>query len=559
MSATHAPIAGSRRRLLSGSRLKGHCNSNERVELTLKLRRKTPLPALTERPQVPMTREEVAAKYGANDADIATVKATMAKYGFDVLASNQAARSVHVAAPIKTIEDVFKVKLFEYSHARGDYRGRTGTLQIPIELNNIVTAVYGMDNRRMIRRRRRLRPAVARPLLTGGNPSDNGYFPAALAKAYNFPAGDGTGEVIGILEFGGGVLPSDLKQFCSDVGVPVPNVKVVSVDGGPTDTDNEASGEVMLDVEVIAGACPGATQVVYFFSSSFDEKAWVDNLSAAIHDQDNRPFILSISWGLSEDDDGWQDGTVAHINETFQEAAMMGVTVCVAAGDDGSADETDSADDPNALDGLAHVDFPGSSPFVLAVGGTDLRFHQASVTETTWKQGNGRRPESGGTGTGGGTGGGVSSKFPRPAFQNGITINSVDPGGLLGRVVPDVAAHAANNGRDVGYFTVFEGNPGPVGGTSGAAPLWASLIARINAILISEKGPGKRAGYLTPVLYQSGAGGQPIGSSACKDIVSGDNISAAAGGYRAGPGYDAATGWGSPNGSKLLDALRSIV
>jgi kumamolisin len=106
---------------------------------------------------------------------------------------------------------------------------------------------------------------------------------------------------------------------------------------------------------------------------------------------------------------------------------------------------------------------------------------------------------------------------------------------------------------------VFEGNRGPVGGTSGAAPLWASLIARINAILISEKGPGKRAGYLTPVLYQTSASGQPIGSSACKDIVSGDNISAAAGGYRAGPGYDAATGWGSPNGSKLLDALRSIV
>jgi kumamolisin len=78
-------------------------------------------------------------------------------------------------------------------------------------------------------------------------------------------------------------------------------------------------------------------------------------------------------------------------------------------------------------------------------------------------------------------------------------------------------------------------------------------------VLQKEKGPGKRTGYLTPVLYQTGAGGQPIGSSVCKGIVSGDNISAAVGSYRAGPGYDGVTGWRSPIGSKLLDALRSIV
>ena len=149
MSATHATIPGSRRRLLPGSKMKGHCNSNERVELTLKVRRKAPLPALPGRPATPMTRKELADKYGASDADMAKVKAAMTKYGLEVLGDSQACRSIHVAGPIKLLEDVFKVKLFEYAHERGDYRGRVGMVHIPIELDGIVTAVYGLDNRRM--------------------------------------------------------------------------------------------------------------------------------------------------------------------------------------------------------------------------------------------------------------------------------------------------------------------------------------------------------------------------------------------------------------------------
>ena len=207
--------------------------------------------------------------------------------------------------------------------------------------------------------------------------------------------------MIGIFEFGGGLRSRDLEQFCNDVGVSVPKVKVVSVDDTPQDpNDLNVSGEVMLDVEVIAGACPGAAQVVYFGSPQFDEKAWVDILGMAIHDDDNKPFILSISYGLNEDDAFWQEGSLEKINESFQEAAMMGITVCVSAGDDGSAAETDMGD-PSVLDGMAHVEFPASSPFVLSVGGTDLRFNNGSVTEVTWKDGNGRRFFQGGTGTGG--------------------------------------------------------------------------------------------------------------------------------------------------------------
>jgi kumamolisin len=560
MPRTYAMIPGSRRRLMAGSKLMGHCNPNERVELTLKLRRKTPLPPINGRPAVPISREDAAAKYGAVESEMTKVKDVMKKSGLEIVEEDQAARLVKVAGPIKAIEEVFQVKLFEYEHLRGRYRGRSGVVHIPSELDGIITGVYGLDNRRVLHRRRRLSPSTRTFSLAAGKSAARGFFPAQLAEIYDFPPGDGSGEVIGILEFGGGFFDSDLDLYCKTVGVPKPKVKTVSVDRSPTNTDDDAAGEVMLDIEVIAGACPGATQVVYFGSTRFDEKAWVDNLGKAIHDTVNNPFILSISWGNAEDSPDWQEGTVSHIDDTLHEAAMMGITVCVAAGDDGSADETDDGSQPGELDGLAHVDFPAASEFVLAVGGTDLRVAQGGSTETTWKDGNGRRliPPSG-TGTGGATGGGVSAIFPRPSFPSSIAINSVNPGAIAGRVIPDVAAHAESNGRTTGYFWVLDGQGGPNGGTSAAAPLWAALIARINAALQKQKGAGKRAGYITPVLYQNGASGQPVGSSACTDIVTGDNVSASVGGYSASAGYDAVTGWGSPIGSKLLDALLSIV
>jgi kumamolisin len=533
--------------------LLGTADPNKRIEITLKLRRKAPLPAMTERPKVPMTRAEAAAKYGASDDDITKVTQVLKQYGMDVLGSDKAMRSMTVAGTIGTMEKCFAVKLFRYSHAEGDYRGRSGMLQIPTELNGIVTAVFGLDTRRVIHRRRR-RPSSARPQVAMDMThatTTRGFTPAQLAKLYSFPDGDGSGQSIGILEFGGRLEPDSLEIFCQKVGVSVPNVVEVDVNGGAADMGDDPTGEVMLDVEVVAGVCPKATIPVYF-GPTFDERSWVDTIDKAIHDADNNPMILSISWGNSEDGptSAWQGISIDHINDSLQEAAMMGVTVCVAAGDDGSDDQ--------GGDGKAHVDFPSSSPFVLAVGGTDLRVRNGSATERVWKDGDGLRSDGGGA-----TGGGVSVLFARPSFQSDITIQSVNPGAGQGRVVPDVAAHAQSDGQRTGYFFVVDGPNGPIatvnGGTSASAPLWAALIARINAVLQKEKGADKRAGYVTPVFYQPGPGGKPVGATACKDITAGDNISAAIGGYSATPGYDACTGWGSPIGTKLLDALRAIV
>jgi len=228
------------------------------------------------------------------------------------------------------------------------------------------------------------------------------------------------------------------------------------------------------------------------------------------------------------------------VNETLKEAALLGVTVCIAAGDDGSDDQVG--------DGLAHVDFPSSSPYVLCVGGTSLRMKKGVRNETAWKQGDGLRADGGGS-----TGGGVSTQFPVPSWQGGVDAQSVNPGHGTGRYVPDVAAVASSA---TGYFVVVDGQGGVSGGTSASAPLWAALLGRINAALKT-----RTVGYLTPLLYGKVAGGtSTLGKAVCNDVTSGDNATAAGvGGYHAKPGFDLVTGWGTPDGTALLEQLTKLV
>jgi kumamolisin len=146
----------------------------------------------------------------------------------------------------------------------------------------------------------------------------------------------------------------------------------------------------------------------------------------------------------------------------------------------------------------------------------------------------------------------VSALFPRPAWQNGIDIKSVNPGTFAGRIYPDLAANADWDASP--YLLVVKGASQPNGGTSAASPLVAGLLTLINA----SRAPGSRLGYVTPVLYQTigtGPGAATVGALGCTDIVEGNNKTAHAGGYSAGPGYDAVSGWGTPNGVKLAEAL----
>lgn len=532
--AIYVVLAGGARRALPGARALSRVNPHAMIEVTLKLRRKRKLPELNGRPPKIISRAELAAKYGATEADVKKVSNVFAKWGLKTEYANPATRTVRLSGTMGAVEDAFLVKLFNYSHPDGNYRGRVGNVNVPKELQGIVLGVFGLDNRRVARRRRQVVSHTKPAPLPPASPSA-WYRPAQLASHYDYPKGDGAGQCIGLLEFGGGFFPSDLQLFCQMANTSVPTVKPISTDGTSTSAKDGAEGEVMLDIEVVGGVCPRSTIAVYF--AQWTEQGWITALDAAVHDQANDPGVISCSWGSPEDTDIWTQQAMDQINETLMEAAQIGVTVCIAAGDDGSSD----AD----MDGRAHADFPSSSPYVLSVGGTTIPKVGGNGPDIGWFEGDGLRAHNGGS-----TGGGVSSIFPRPTWQSAITIKSVNPGAIVGRVIPDIAANADWNASP--YLLVVDGQPQPNGGTSAATPLVASLLNLINA----AKPAGQRVGYVTPVLYQPQNGSGPaVGSIGCTDVVTGSNKTAHAGGYTAGPGYDADSGWGTPIGVKLADLL----
>jgi kumamolisin len=514
------------------------------MEVLLGLRRKAELPELSGRPAAILTQDEIARSYGAAEQDIENVVQVLEELGLQKISGDIANASLTFSGTVAAMEAAFQVELFDYAHADGDYRGYTGSKHIPAELADIVTNVAGLDNRQVARRRRHRVHDNGQTAAAGLAPT--WYTSAELAEHYNFPSGDGGGEAVGIVEFGGGYFPDDLRTFCALAKVPMPAVKTVSVDGTSTAAKDGAESEVMLDVEVIAGVCPKATIVVYF--AEWSEKGWLTVLNAVLNDQENNPGVISISWGAPEDTDIWTDATMAQVNDLLKQAAYRGITVCVAAGDDGSSD----ADG----DGRAHVDFPACSEYVLSVGGTTIPEKGTTQPDVVWFEGNGLRQDHGGS-----SGGGVSTIRARPSWQDKIavdSVNAVSPGAtaFVGRCIPDLSANADWNASP--YLLVVDGANMPNGGTSAAAPLVASLLILINAE--RSRGGMQRLGFVTPVLYQPVAGvdGSTVGAMCCTDVVVGNNATAIAGGYTAGSGYDAVSGWGTPNGRKLLEAFSAI-
>jgi len=525
-------LPGSERSARRGSRVVGAPDPNEQIKISVLLRpRKTmqdlastkELGATAPHQRDYMSREQFAAAYGANPDDLAKIEAFAHQHNLTVVEVSPPRRTVVLSGTIAALSAAFGVYLANYEHADGDFRGRTGPIYIPGDLEGIVQGVFGFDNRPQARPHFRGHKPHRQP-----TPQTTAFTPLQVAQLYNFPAGvDGTGECIGILEFGGGYNTNDLNTYFQQLGISTPSVTAISVDGvtnQPAPGPNSPDTEVMLDIEVAGAVAPGASIVVYF--SNFTEQGWVDAITTAVHDSVHKPSVLSISWGFAEGQMIWSSQAIQAVNEAFQAAAAMGVTVCCAAGDDGSRDQVD--------DGLAHCDFPASSAFVLACGGTSLQASGASITsETVWNDG----------ANGGATGGGISDSIDLPTWQANANVPpSVNPGGRIGRGVPDVAGNAD---PATGYQILADGQPGTVGGTSAVAPLWAGLVARINQKL------GTAAGFLNPLLYALASN-----ANALNDITSGSNdITGQIGGYSAGPGWDPCTGLGSPNGTALGNAL----
>jgi kumamolisin len=519
-------LRGSARAALPGSTQLADCDPAERLEVSLILRHAA-APALRSRVRAlahpggrrsMLSREQFAARHGAAARDLAAVRAFARRHGLSVVQQQAARRTLVLSGTVAYCNAAFGIRLRQYVHADGTYRGHTGAIRLPKALRGIVEAVLGLDNRPQARPHFRVRPPLdaAAPSAAAASraaAASLSYTPPQVASLYGFLAGDGAGQCIGLIELGGGFRPADLAAYFANLGLAAPAVIAVSVDqaaNAPTGDPAGPDAEVMLDIEVSGAIAPGARIAAYFAPNT--DAGFIDALSSAIHDTVNRPSVISISWGGPES--SWSAQAMKAMDGALQAAAALGITVCVASGDNGSSD--------GVADGADHVDFPASSPFALACGGTSLRAAgSVIVSEVVWNDG----------ATGGASGGGVSAAFPLPPWQSGLSATRTggQAAALTARGVPDVAGNAD---PQTGYEVRVDGTVSVIGGTSAVAPLWAGLIARLNA---SRSNP---AGYLNPGLYRQGQG--------LRDITQGNN-----GDFAAAVGWDACTGLGSPGDQGL--------
>jgi kumamolisin len=493
----------------------GRTNGQQVISVSLIVKRRKPLDVKALGGRI-LSHEEFNREYAADPANFNALRRFAHQHGLtvDETASSLSRRTLVLRGPAQAMEQAFGVELNDYEEAgtRRRYHGFTGQVSLPETHAALVEAVLGLDARPVAKPHIRFRKKGTRKIVVApdqASAQETAFNPPQVAALYSYPTTvNGAGQTIGILELGGGYNTSDLDTYFGGLGLNVPNVVAVSVDGGTNSPgDPDVDGEVALDIEVSGSIANGANIAVYFTTNT--DQGFIDGITTAVHDTTNNPSVLSISWGGPES--SWAQSSMTALDDACQSAAALGVTITVAAGDGGSSDGVD--------DGQNHVDFPASSPHVLGCGGTTLVTNGTTIeSETVWNDGS----------QGGATGGGYSAVFPVPTWQSGVA-------GFAGsgRGVPDVAGDAS---PETGYNILVDGQQEVVGGTSAVAPLWAALIVLINQM------KGSPVGFVNPSLYGD--------ESDFNDITQGNN-----GAYSAGPGWDPCTGLGSPDGEEIAQAL----
>jgi kumamolisin len=534
--ATHVALRGSEKTLLANSRAAGPVDPKQIISLTVRTRSLGDPAALEQRVKQQsseplarrtyLSRAELASGHGAKPEDLDLVEQFAHEHNLIVAHRSAAERSIVLKGTLGDLLSLFPANVQMYHHSTGTYRGRQGEIQIPTALQGIVTGIFGFDSRPK-HRYTRVRNA-------GGPGGSNGVASTAFAKRYNFPQAfqgrtlDGTGQTIAIIELGGGFRTSDLKVFFNEIGVAPPAVTAISVDhaGNKPTTPDSDDGEVMLDIEVAGAVAPKAKFAVYFAPNNGDQ-GFIDGISAAVHDSERNPSVISISWGGPENTTDQQG--IAAFHELFVAAAAVGMTVCVASGDHGTAD-SDAAD----WDGKIHVDHPAVDDMVLGCGGTQI---DSNGNDVVWNDGTPFDKSAPGGG-GWASGGGISEVIAVPSYQANAKLPVSIDSGKPGRGVPDIAMSATN------YYTRVDSSEGASGGTSAVAPLMSALVALLN------QAKQKNVGFLNPTLYANATGG------VVHDVTAGTNaIANTVKGYSAGPGWDACSGLGTPDGSALLGKL----
>jgi kumamolisin len=430
----------------------------------------------------------------ADPQDVELLRRYCEKFGIDVVETHW--RSVVMSGPIrKSIRAFGATAAIHETPDKRRFRHRSESLHAPPEIVAILRGLFGIDewprSHAIGAVHGQATPLSARDVVT----------------RYQFPDASGSGQTVGILQLRGTFKPDDFTKCLQAQGVTATVPIVQRVDNAElahnieTDKDVESA----IDTQIVAALAPGAQIVVY--SAPDDERGVLDAIRAALFDAERRPSILSISFGFPEY--LWTPAALTILDELFTVAALIGVSVFCAAGDNGA--ELD-------YDGKPHVLGPASSAFAHACGGTEILSGAGTSAEIAWAK----------------TGGGFSERFGVPPWQSAVPPAATTYGANPGRGLPDFAAQVVP-----GYTVCLEGTVLAAGGTSAVAPMWSALAARLGERL------GHPLGFFAPLLYGATAG------TVLREVTSGGNDR-----FHSAAGWNPCTGLGVPIGDAIERVLR---
>jgi hypothetical protein len=469
-----------------------------------------------------LTVPQFTEQFGPTAVDYQRVIGLMESYGLKVTHTYPDRVAVNVTGSVANIEQTFQVTMQVYQHPTESRTFYAPDVEPSVEVGFPVLSVKGLSNYNLPHSmlKRASPDQRVHSDQTGSGPSGQ-FLGSDIRAAYGAgTALDGSGQALGLIEIGPYNL-SDVTAYFSSIGQPL-NVPIVNVLLGGADgiCSGCNDGEEAVDIEQIISMAPNASGLIVYLAYNSNVSAYNAYLQAA---NDNLVKQMSISFGWAGTPSSEQD-----YETVFEELAAQGQSSFVASGDAGA----------NCGGG----GYPGNSPNITDAGGTDLTTSGAGgpwESETGWV----------------GSGGGWNTESPIPSYQQGAgIITSANEGSTQYRNIPDVSAEANTDN----YFCSSGSCQGGIGGTSLAAPRWAGFVALINqqaAANATGAGNNPTLGLLNPTIYGTSVDGD------FHDITTGSNYNSSAPSgctstqFSAGPGFDLVTGWGSPNGPTLINAL----
>jgi len=478
-----------------------------------------------------LTPEQFTEQFGPTRQDYEAVRQIARKYGLDVTVTHSNRVLLDVAGQVADIEKAFQVRLRTYQHPTEARQFYAPDVEPSVEAGVVVLDISGLNNYALPRPASHRSSATTAAGLGSGSGPSGSYMGKDFRNAYAPGVTQtGTGQMVGLLAFEA-FYAGDITTYETMAGLPNVPIQVVLLDGfDGIPVNPDAVGEASLDIEMAISMAPGLSKVVVFDAGP-NNGVLNDILAAMAANPQIKQF--SSSWI------GWSPS--ATTDNILKQMALQGQSFFEASGDG------DSWVNNVLLDVYITITWPASDPYVTSVGGTSLTMNGSGASyasERVWNDGN-LLPGWYGSGYVG-TGGGISASYPIPSWQKGLDM-SANRGSTTMRNSPDVAMVAEN------FVIVADGSTSTGSwGTSFATPLWAGFMALVNQEAAANGQPS--VGFLNPALYALGQSADYANN--LNDITVGNNATPTSGGlFRAVPGYDLCTGWGSPKGSNLIHSL----